>query len=70
VLVPLIVTLSSLTSGLTVSILFASSITFGLASNWLICSSFEPDLIIIPVVAVSVGMTPIPMDVGHFFEGW
>jgi hypothetical protein len=43
---------SSFVFGLTTSIFFANSTTFGLASNWLICSSSEPDLIIIPLFFV------------------
>jgi hypothetical protein len=35
---------------LTDSIFLANSITFGLKSNWLYCSSSEPDLIIIPLL--------------------
>ena len=68
---------SSLFSGLTASIFFANSITFGLESNWLNCSSSEPSLIIIPlflVVAVGepevafVGLISINIDDGLCFD--
>jgi hypothetical protein len=54
-LLPLLA-VSSLFFGLTASIFFANSVTFGLESKWLNCSSSEPSLIIIPfflVVAVA-----------------
>jgi hypothetical protein len=44
---------SSLIFGFTASIFFANSRTFGLESNWFICSSSEPDLIIIPFFFVT-----------------
>ncbi|MFL6404364.1 MAG: hypothetical protein ACJ71M_12895, partial [Nitrososphaeraceae archaeon] len=65
----------SLIFGLTASIFFANSTTFGLESNCLICSSSEPDLIIIPFffvaepVLVFIGLISIPIDAG-LFECW
>ena len=57
--------------GLTASIFFANSTTFGLESSWLNCSSSELDLIIIPLlffvaelVVALTGLTSIPIDGG------
>jgi hypothetical protein len=70
VLVLLIDASSPLILRLTVSIFFASSITFGFASKWLICSSSELDLIIIALffVIVPSGLTSIPMEGGLFLK--
>src|SRR5919202_10120 len=60
--------------GLTASIFFANSTTFGLESNWLICSSSEPDLIIIPLFFVAepvtafIGFISIAIDGGLFLN--
>jgi flagellar biosynthesis protein FliQ len=70
VLLPLLlpVLLSSLVFGLTASIFFANSTSFGLESNWLTCSSSELDLIIIPllffVVVVVVVAEPLEAFIG------
>jgi hypothetical protein len=68
---------SSLFFGLTASIFFANSTTFGLESIWLNCSIFGPSLIIIipfflvkvdPAVVVFVGFISIAIDDGLFLD--
>jgi hypothetical protein len=67
-----VLAVSSLFFGLTASIFFANSTTFGLESNWSNCSSSEADLIIIPFflvkadpeVVVFVRFISIAMDDG------
>jgi hypothetical protein len=75
VLLLLLVVLSSFVFGFTVSIFFANSTTFGLENNCLICSSSEPDLIIIPFLFVAepvvafIGFISMAIDDG-LFECW
>ena len=65
---------SSFVFGLTASIFFTNSRTFGLESNWFICSSSEPDLIIIPFFFVTepvvafIGFISMAIDGGLFLN--
>ncbi|MFL6393084.1 MAG: hypothetical protein ACJ708_00295 [Nitrososphaeraceae archaeon] len=74
VLLLLLVVLSSFVFGFTVSIFFTNSTTFGLESNWFICSSSEPDLIIIPFFFVTepvvafIGFISMAIDGGLFLN--
>jgi hypothetical protein len=55
----------SLFFGLTASILFPNSTSFGLESNWSTCSSSELDLIIIPLLFfVGVVVEPLEAFIG------
>ena len=81
----LLLMVTSLVFRLISSIFFANSTTFGLESNWLYCSSSEPDLIIIPLfflgatgfisIAIEGGLgnfnrNTACMLVAFFFQFW
>ena len=59
---------------MSVSLLLGLLSSFGLETNWLICSSSEPDLIIIPLffvpkpVLAFIGFISIAIDGGLFLN--